>query len=179
MSETITATVFSVESEAFQAMTELKRLDDKRCVIEQTAIIKRTSGKTEILDSWDNSSVRNSATLKDTLIGAVVGFIMGPIGILVGGGIGALIGMTGNDDDYIESASLIENISTKIYEGETVLIALLKETDETVFDGEMESFDTQILRWDAEEVRSQVSEAKELQKDLARQARSTLRGKND
>lgn len=180
MASTITATIFKVESEAYQAFHELKgKADGKDCHIVQAALMKRSDEHIEMLESFDNTTDRNDKTLKGSLIGAVVGLIMGPIGILVGGGIGAALAWNKDDEDYRDTMPLIENVATRIMEGEVVIIALLDETDETVFDTFMGAFDTQTLRWDSDDIKEQVQEARDLQEDLANQAQAKLRQKKD
>ena len=175
---TITATIFNVESEAFQAFYDLKlNCSSKNCHVSQAALVKKENDGIKLYESFGNASDRSQKEVKWTLIGAVVGLIMGPLGALLGGGIGALMAADDDDSDYVESASLLECVCQRILEGETVIVALFLDDDEVTFDELMNKYDAQILRWSAADIRNEVKEARELQNELARQARLEMRSK--
>ena len=70
MTENLIVGIFNVESEGFQAMTELKQqaLGEKSLIF-QAVLAKKENGKIKVLDTFDTGA----ATVDDTLVGDLVG----------------------------------------------------------------------------------------------------------
>ena len=91
--ENVVLAIFKVESEAFQAMTELRQEPIRvGSVVSQAMLVSNKDGRIKIEDSFDTGVETRDDTLRGTWIGALVGIIGGPLGILLGLSTGGLIG---------------------------------------------------------------------------------------
>ena len=89
----IVAAIFEVESEGYQALTTLAKnpiMNDTTVL--QMALVKRDNGYLKICDSFDSGIHSTNDTLIGGLVGSVIGMLGGPIGMLLMGSYGALAG---------------------------------------------------------------------------------------
>lgn len=176
MAQNIVVGIFEVESEGFQALTELKQEPRvEKSLISQAALVKKEDGAVKVLDWFDTGADTLNDTAAGGLIGAALGVIGGPLGMLFFGSYGALVGSVLDTGDALDEASIIEQIAKKMFDDEVVLIALADEEDEAILDGKLSKFKTTIIRYDAAVVAEEVAEARLVEADLARQARAQLR----
>lgn len=167
--------LFDVESEGYQAITELRNdPGNDKSFISQAVLIKKENGALKALDSFDTGAKTSDDTAIGGLIGMCVGVLGGPIGMLLGAGWGSLAGMTLDAADAADGASLIEQIADKLDDG-VALIGLSDEEDESVLDNKLSAYKTTIARFDAAVVAQEVEAAREMQKEMARQAKADLR----
>ena len=167
---------FSVESEAYQALSELKRTpvtDDY--VISQAAIIKRENGIISPKDGIDIGLETNDDRIKGGLIGSLTGVLGGPIGMLFYGTLGAIVGGAVDAKDYSENASVLENVARRIEEGQTALLIMASEKNAYSLASQLAKFDVTIDYYDAAEVEAEIEQAAELQKQMEKEARKKLR----
>lgn len=174
--EKIISALFKVESEGYQALTELKNapVSDKY-VVSQAVLVKKENGRIRTLDAFDTGLETGNDTLTGGLIGGLVGILGGPIGMLLGGSLGALTGSAIDTGDAIQNATLIEKITDQFVDGEVVLIALEQEAEEGAAQKMLSKFDATIVEDDAAEVADEVERAMEAQLEMERQARAKLR----
>lgn len=174
--EKIISVIFKVESEGYQAITELKKvpITDNYAVM-QAALVKKENGSVKILDGFDTGIETANDTAIGGLIGGFVGILGGPLGVLLGGSLGALTGSVIDTDDAVHNASLIEMVSQQLVDGEVVLIALEQEAEEGDAQKMLSKFDVSIVEEDAAEVAEEVEQAIEAQKEMERLARQKLR----
>lgn len=91
--ESIVSIVFEVESEAYQAMTALKKAPiTKQRIISQAVLAKKVDGHIVVEDGFDTGLETADDTHLGGLLGGLVGIIGGPVGVLLSGSIGALSG---------------------------------------------------------------------------------------
>ncbi len=176
MAQNVVVGIFEVESEAYQAITELKQYrQEEKSFLTQAILVKKADGKLTALDGFDTGA----DTLDDTAIGGLVGGLMGivggPIGVLLMGSYGAMVGSILDAGDAIDDASLIEQIAQKLVDNEVAIIALANEEDEAILDKELNKFKTTVMRYDAAVVATEVDEAQKMAAEMARQARQELR----
>ena len=114
MQNIITA-IFKVESEGYQAITTLSQLPvtDASAIL-QMALVKREPNGISVCDTFDSGAHTTDDTLHCGLIGGLVGILGGPIGVLLSGSAGALIGSAVDAKDARNSASLIETVADKL-----------------------------------------------------------------
>ena len=98
-----------------------------------------------------------------------------PVGMLLGGSYGMLVGSVLDTDDTVMNASMLEQISKKMLDGEIAIIGLAYEENEEILDAKLNKFKTTIVRFDAATVAAEVEEAAALEEEMARQARKDLR----
>ena len=172
----IVAAIFEVESEGYQALTTLAKtpiLNDTTVL--QMALVKRDNGFLKICDSFDSGIHSTNDTLIGGLVGSVIGMLGGPIGMLLMGSYGALAGSLVDAGDSAGSASLIEKVAEKLLDGEMAMIALVDETNEAELDNALAAYKVTIARFDAVVIAEEVEEAQKIQKEMARQTRKQLR----
>ena len=176
MAQNVVVGIFEVESEAFQAITELKsNPGNDVSFVSQAVLVKKENGALTTLDGFDTGAKTTDDMVVGGVCGALIGILGGPIGVLLGGSYGALIGSTLDMGDALDSASMIEQITGKLEDGDVAIIGLADEADEVVLDEKLKKFKVMIVRFDAEVVAAEVEEAIELEKEMARQARKELR----
>lgn len=174
--QNILAAVFEVESEGYQAITTLGRepVAEKAAIL-QMALIKRDGQGISVCDSFDSGVRTSDDTLIGGLVGSMLGILGGPIGMLLMGSYGALAGSVVDAADAVSGGSLIEAVANKIQEGTVALVALVDEDDESVLDSRLSGYRAEILRFDAAVIAGQVEEAQKMQREMQRQAREQLR----
>ena len=173
--ENVVASIFAVESEAFQALSELRQAPSGTdYFVAEAALVKVEDGAMKLLDGFDTGAFTSNDTAKGIVIGSLVGIIGGPLGVLLGASTGALAGSTIDAGDMLDSASMIEVIAKKLYEGEVAIVALVQE-EEPAFDAAFEKFETTTIRFDAVTVVEEVDRAREVEDEIARQAAEKLR----
>ena len=176
MNENLVLVNYKVESEAYQALSELKRdTANANYTISQAAIVKRENGQLNTMDGFINGKDANDDTVTGSLIGGLVGILGGPIGILLGGSVGMLVGGAVDASGIVKDASLREKAGDSIAEGETAIILLAQEEYETALTAKLNDFDVTITRFDAAEVAAEVEHAREVERQMAKETREKLR----
>ena len=176
MAQNIVVGLFEVESEAYQALTQLKQYPgDEKSFVSAAALVKKENSAIRMLDSFDTGANTADDTAVGGLVGALFGILGGPIGVLLGGSYGMLIGSMFDTDDAVMNASLLEQIAKKMDEGDVAIVGLVYEEDEAILDQKLSGFNIIIARFDAAAVAEEVDEARMLEEEMARQARKELR----
>ena len=176
MGQSIVVSLFEVESEAYQAMTQLKQNPgDENSFVSAAALVKKENDRIQTLDAFDSGAHTTDDTAIGGLMGAMFGVLGGPIGVLLGGSYGMLLGSAVDAGDALTGVSLLEQIEKKLEVGDVAILALAFEEDETVLDQKLSGFKTTIARYEAEVVAAEVEEAQMMEKEMARLARKELR----
>ena len=176
MAQNIVVTLFEVESEAYQALTQLKQYPgDERSYISAAALVKKENGTFHVLDGFDTGANTADDMAFGGMMGALIGILGGPIGVLLGGSYGMLLGSAFDADDAWLNASMLEQITAKLDDNDVAIVGLVFEEDEAILDQKFAGFKTIIARFDAATVAEEVEEARMLEDEMARQARQALR----
>lgn len=174
--ENIIAVFFQVESEAYQAFSEIKRDPyNQSCVVSQLALIKKENGRIIPCEGFDTGLQTGDDTWVGGLVGGLIGLLGGPIGFLLGGSVGLLVGSAVDAKDSFQNASLLQQVAAKMTDGQVALLALAQESAPLLFDAKLANFDVHIVRYDASEVQEEVEEAQQLQKEMEEQAHQAMR----
>lgn len=174
--ENVVAVLFEVESEAYQALSELKKNAlNGAFTISQIGLVKKKDGRILPCEGFDSGVDTRDDTLTGGLIGGLFGIFGGPLGVLFTGSLGALIGSVKDTEDAQKNLSMLECVCEKMADDSVALIALIQEIDEDIFDGRLSQFKTEILRWDAGVIAMEVEEAQKLEKEIQRIAKNRLR----
>ena len=172
----IVVAVFKVESEGFQAFTELKHsAAAPSYFVTAGALVKKENGVCTALDIFDTGAETDKDVAMGGLIGLLVGVLGGPIGMLLGVSVGSYFGMANDTATKLYGASMIEQIAYKLDDGMTAIIAFADEDTPDELDKRFSAYDTVIARFDASAVAGEVNEAIDMQEEMARQARENLR----
>ena len=177
--ENIVVSIFRVESEAFQAFSELRQFGQtENTKLAQASIVKAEDGIIKVKDSFDLMNSFGSDYFEGGLMGSLIGILGGPLGVLfgfvAGGTIGASIDLDKELDKELAESALITTVSEKLTNGEVAIIALVQENDESVLNAIFEKYQTIIARWDIATVAAEVESALQIQQDLAHQAEARL-----
>ena len=95
--ENVVVSIFHIESEAFQAFSELKQfVQTENTKLAQASIVKAENGVVNVKDSFDLMNSLGDDYFEGGLIGSLIGILGGPLGVLfgfaTGGAIGASVG---------------------------------------------------------------------------------------
>lgn len=174
--ENIIVVNFEVESEAYQAFSELKskKLNDDY-IISQAVLAKNNDGRIEALDWFNTGVMTNDDAIMGGMLGALIGVVAGPFGMLLGGSYGALVGSTVDLLDAGQESSMMEHVMKCVTENKTVLITIVQEENTALFDANFEKYQSEITRFDAAEIAVEVEEAQRVEAELAKQARKQAR----
>lgn len=174
--QNVVAIIFKNESEGYQGMSELRQkpLTDQT-VIMQMALVKRENNAFTICESFDSGVNTTDDMMVGGIVGALVGILGGPIGVLLLGSYGALVGGAFDAADSIEESALLERVAKKMVDGEVALVLLADEEDEAALDARLQKFEVEIARFDAAVIAEEVEEAVRIEKEMDRLARKELR----
>lgn len=179
VNKNVVVAVFNVESEAFQALSELRQAAaGDTYLISAAALVKKENGACRCLDGFDTGVDTANGTAIGGIVGMVVGALAGPIGMLLGLSAGSMIGMSSDASDAVYGASMLEQIAAKLDDDMVAIIALTGEETEEALDSKLSAYDTVIARFDAKAIASEVDEAYKIQDEMARQAKEKLREEN-
>ncbi|MBR3235901.1 MAG: DUF1269 domain-containing protein [Atopobiaceae bacterium] len=173
--ENVVTAIFKVESEAYQAFSEIsKHPVGTGYTVAEAALLKRDRDAITVADAFDGAAVTSDDTAMGMLVGSLVGILGGPLGVLLGAGTGALVGGTFDTADAVDSVSLMEVTAAKLFDGDVAIVALVQE-EEPAFDAAFAKYDTTIIRHFAVDVMDEVDHAREAEAELAKQAKNQMR----
>ncbi|HEM2541170.1 TPA: DUF1269 domain-containing protein [Streptococcus suis] len=173
--ENVVVSIFRIESEAFQAFSELKQFGQtENTKLAQVSIVKAENGIINVKDNFDLMNSLENDYFKGGLIGSLVGILGGPLGVLLGFAAGGMIGASIGSDKELANSALITTVSENLTSGEVAIIALVQENDESVLNAIFEKYQTHIARWNVATVLAEVESALQIQQDLAHQAKARL-----
>ncbi|MHC5247840.1 DUF1269 domain-containing protein [Enterococcus sp. LJL90] len=167
MSKRVIIMNFDIESKAYQAFSEAKKIvAQNNMKAEQMAVIRHTNDgahKFEIEDFLDFTGNNKAST--GGFIGMLVGILGGPLGILLGWFAGGMIGASQDVKEIRNAQSVFEFLTDKIGEGDTGLILITNEEDNRPLnDLAMFRLGGEITRLDYDDVEADLKDAQELEK---------------
>jgi uncharacterized membrane protein len=177
--ENVVLSFFKVESEAYQALSEIKRskVSEKDTILSQVVLFEKVDGKVIVKDGFDTGSQTSDDTLLGGLIGGVLGLLGGPIGILLGMSIGAGFGSLIDNSDAKNEDGLLYTVSTRMKDGDIALIAVIQEESESPYNRIINQFDTVIIRYRASDIQEELDHARQVQKDLQHETKVRMKEK--
>ena len=165
--ENVLTVVFNVESEAYQAFSDLKAFKtDNHTQIAQIALVKNDLGNICIKDSIDYDDTSRDYAIIGGILGGLIGILSGPLGVIFGYGIGSIAGAAGGGMTDASDNSLIEEVTCKLLDGDVAVVALVNEEDENVLNHVFAPYKTDIMRWDALSLAREVEIAGKVQHGL-------------
>ena len=175
--ENVIISYFNVESEAYQALSDLKRASafKEGMTLSQVALLKNSSGQILMKDGFDTGKRTQDDTWKGGLFGTLVGILGGPLGMLLGFGVGSVAGMVKDTVDAREESGLISAITSRMKEGDVAIVAVAQEERPESYDRVLEGFDASTVRYNASDIQEELEHAQEVQKKLQKQAKEEMR----
>ncbi|MDA9470362.1 DUF1269 domain-containing protein [Enterococcus sp. 5H] len=180
MSKRVIITHFEVESQAYQAFSEIKKLYAERQIKgEQMAVVTHVNDgahQFKIDDFLDFTG--NNHTAKSSMIGMLVGILGGPLGILLGWFAGSIFGASQDAKEIQGAQTVFEHVTKQIGEGETGLILIAEEDDNRPLNQLiMNELGGEITRLDFDDVEKEITDAKDVEKETKDSAEKSWKNK--
>ena len=173
MKENVIIVNCKVPSEAYQVLSMLRQdLDNNSFSISQAAVVKKDAGHLSLEDGFVAGNPAEDRGWTGGLIGSLVGLLAGPLGVLLGGSVGALIGDSMDVKELESKSALLEKASECLADGETALLLMAQEKDETALAAKLKDFQISITRMDAKEIAAEIEHA-EKQEQLKEAAKES------
>lgn len=167
MKKNVVITIFDVESEAFQAFNELRtKIAGPGYSAPEASLIRNKGGNIDVLDGYSTDTTAGDGAAMGMVVGSLIGILGGPIGVILGAGVGAYAGSTSDADKAIDAVNAVAVVSSKLFEGETAIVALVEE-DEPAFDAVFAAYKTTAIRYDAEDVAKEAEELRRLEEQVS------------
>jgi uncharacterized membrane protein len=166
---------FQQESSTYEALTDLKELraQDQFEVQAAAVVLRDESGHLVVKDQASDRRVTGTAT--GGLLGLLIGVLGGPLGVLLAGATGVLVGSLFDMEDEDDTESVLSEISRAVGPGQTALLADLIEQSPELLDTAMARLNGSVLRLPVAQVEAEIATAEEAQQEAKRQARKLLR----
>jgi uncharacterized membrane protein len=173
--DNVIAVSFPEEANAYEALSRLKELGSQDAVGVRGAavVVREEDGRITIKDQFGEDSFENAAG--GGLLGLVVGVLGGPLGVLVGGATGLLIGLLFDDDDDDDTHSVLGDISSSIRVGPPGLLAEVSEEGPAAVDAVMAHLSGTVVRRSVADVELEIAAAEDAQREAKKKARKELR----
>ena len=172
----IVVSIFEVESEAYQAITELKNQKGlKTSIMSEAVLVDKKNGYYTILDNFVIEPDAMDDMAKGGLIGMCIGILGGPLGMLLGASVGSFAGVVSETDKTAETASMLEQMILKLSDNTLAIIGLAEEKDESEIDELLSKYKTIIARFDAAVVEQEVERARDMEKEMENLAKLEVR----
>jgi uncharacterized membrane protein len=173
--DNVIAVSFPEESNAYEALARLKELnsEDKVGVQGAAVVVREQNGQITVKDQFAQEGYEDTAG--GGLLGLLVGVLGGPLGVLIGGATGLLIGSLFDDDDDDHTKSVLGGISSAIRVGPPGLLAEVSEPDHTAVDAVMAHLSGNVVRRSTAEVEMELAAAQDAQREAKKKAQKELR----
>ena len=172
----VVVSIFEVESEAYQAITELKNQKGlKTSIMSEAVLVDKKNGYYTILDNFVIDPDAMDDMAKGGLIGMCIGILGGPLGMLLGASVGSFAGVVSETDKTAETASMLEQMILKLSDNTLAIIGLAEEKDESEIDELLSKYKTIIARFDAAVVEQEVERARDMEKEMENLAKLEVR----
>jgi uncharacterized membrane protein len=116
-----------------------------------------------------------AGTASGGIIGLLIGILGGPLGILIGGATGLLLGSLYDLDDADTTDSALSQVSKTVRVGHNSLLAQVLEQSPDVLDTAVDRLSGTVVRRPVYEVEDDIARAQEAQREAKKQARAKLR----
>jgi uncharacterized membrane protein len=172
--ENVIAVSFTEDANAYEALTNLKELDDQGQVDLAGAaiVVREEDGKLVIKDEVGDIGYAGTAT--GGVVGLIIGILGGPIGVLLGGATGVLIGSLFDLDDVDDTDSVLEEVSRSARVGHPALMAEVSEESSDPVDAAITRLGGTIVRRPLEDVEAEIAAVEDAQSAAKKAARKRL-----
>lgn len=165
---------FQDDSAAYQALSELKGLDDQRQIGLRAAAVVLRSADGNIVVKDEAGEERWEGMAIGGVVGLLIGILGGPFGILIGGATGLLAGSLFDVEDEDRTESVLGQFSQWTRVGHPTLLAEAYEPDPGRIDAVVSRLYGKVLRRPVEELEAEIAAAHKAQHEARRQARKVL-----
>ena len=140
--------VFGTQNQAYDAASEIKKLEKSKGVhVRQAAIVTKDSkGNVHVPDTKGDEVPWG--TLGGPIVGGLIGLIAGPAGAAVGAAGGLFAGWTGDMVRLGMDEDVLRSVAAEVNPGDTAIVAELDEASTAPVDMIVASHDGRIYRTD-------------------------------
>ena len=173
--ESVLTVNFDDDTKAYAALTSLKQLDEQGQVkLGGAAVVLRSEdGHIETKDEVGDPDFAGTAT--GGVLGLIIGVLGGPLGVLIGGYTGLLIGSLFDMGEADDTESALTDVARSVRPGHPALIAVTTEQSPVVIDAAMTTIGGTVVRRSLDVVLSEIAAAEDAQRAAEREARKKLR----
>lgn len=166
---------FDQLSQARAAMSELRQLAEGDAITLQAAaiVVRETDGRFWIPE--DEARVGFTGAAAGGAIGALLGALTGPFGLLLWGATGALVGSLADAEEADVSDGVLVSVTQSMPPGTAALIADIEEPTFGVVDAVMEKAGGRVNRRSWADVQAELAAAEEAGLAARREANRVLR----
>jgi uncharacterized membrane protein len=177
--ESVLAVNFDDDTKAYAALTSLKELDEQgQLKLNGAAVVLRNEdGQIETKEEIGDTGFAGTAT--GGVVGLIVGVLGGPLGILIGGYTGLLVGSLFDMDESDHTESALSDIARSVRPGRPALIAAATEQSPEVLDAAMKTLGGTVARRSLDVVLSEIAAAEDAQRAAEREARKKLHAERE
>jgi uncharacterized membrane protein len=159
---------FPDPSRAFQALSELK---GQPGVVSAAVVERSADGKVQVADNY--TPMVGVGTVGVGAVGALIGLIAGPLGMLLGWSSGTIAGATFDTVEAADADDGLTELSRRIPAGGNALLVEMTETSHAIADDIAK--DGSITRIPTVEVEAEVRSAQDAARTAAKEARRVRR----
>ncbi len=161
---------FPDHSAAFEAFASLAPV---RGVKAAAVVAREADGRLSVPEQSGGGS---KGFWTGSLVGAFVGILAGPLGVLLGWSAGAIVGSSFDWKREADEEDGVSVLSERIEPGSNVLMVEAEESDHDTLDNLFSPLQGDVLRLTADEVDAEVTQANEQAKEAASAARKGAPG---
>ncbi len=171
--ENILAVTFNNDGDIYHTLSDLKNTRSSFQTL-TAIIIEKKSGNYSIKDGFDLET-GNDHSVGGSLIGALIGVIGGPVGLLLGGGFGLVIGSMFDLDNLDKQEDTIRAVTMGVKQNGLILVMIAREDGPEDLDEFLsEHGAATISREQVENVQLKIETAKNAEKQLKKDARKEI-----
>lgn len=165
---------FANESDAYEGFAKIKDIQLDQSYVEEAALVQEDEGRLDIKETYKLDEDAVAGTLTGGLIGALFGLFTGGLGWLLWGSVGVLVGAIVDDHDDNKEDALLTDMSKKMHNSHLFIIAVADEANEDIINHAVDHLDAVITRYNLDDIKEEIKEAKELNREVAREAHKKL-----
>lgn len=157
------------------ALSELRRVADEDSITVRAAaiVVREADGRFWVPEDEEHIGVAGTAT--GGAIGALLGALVGPVGMLFFGATGALVGSLVDAGEAEASEEILVSVTRSVPPGTTALVADIDEPAPHVVDAVMEAWGGKVTRRLRADIEAQLAATEEAAQAAQREAARVLR----
>lgn len=165
---------FANESDAYEGFAKIKDIQLDQSYVEEAALVREDEGHLDIKETYKLDEDAVAGTLTGGLIGALFGLFTGGLGWLLWGSVGVLVGAIVDDHDDNKEEALLTDMSKKMHSSNLFIIAVADETNEDIINHTVDHLHAVVTRYDLDDIKEEIKQAKELNREVAHEAHKKL-----
>ena len=172
---TVLIVTFDHLSPAREALSELRRLDGEDAITIRAAalVVREADGRFWVPEDEERIGFVGTAT--GGAIGALLGALVGPVGLLFFGATGALVGSLADAEEADVSEEVLASVTRRVPPGTTAVVADIDEPSPQLVDSVMEWSGGRVDRRPRADIEAELAAAEEAMRAARREAARVFR----